>query len=64
MEEQIVKQIRQPRITLKKGTMKKGEIGWEITSYSSEDKEELGKIIVNLKEAHEEMIKQFGGVTK
>ena len=59
MEEQIIKTIAAPRVSLKKGI--KGEkFGWEISSSSSDDREEIKKIIQMLKEESLEINKKEG----
>ncbi len=57
MEEQIIKTITAPRVVLKKG-VKGNLIGWEIASSSSEDREEIRKIIQMIKEESLEINKK------
>ena len=53
MEEQII--TTTPRITLKKSSMKRSVMGWEIASSSSKDKEELKLIVEMIKEVNQDM---------
>ena len=62
MEEQIIKKITPPRVVIKKG-VKGTKFGWEISSSSSEDREEIKKIIQMIKEESLE-INQKEGVQK
>ena len=48
-----------PRITLKKSSLKSSRVGWEISSSSSEDKEELLEIAKMIKEVNGDMETKF-----
>jgi len=56
MEE--IKSIVPPRITFKRTSVKK-KVGWEISSSSSNDKEELFKIVEMLKDINSSMENTF-----
>ena len=55
MEEQIIKTIQAPRVSIKRG-LKTKAIGWEIASSSSGDGEEIQKIMEMLKEKTNELM--------
>ncbi len=57
MEEQIIKTITAPRVSLRKG-VKGNRYGWEIASSSSEDREEIKNIIQMIKEESLEINKK------
>ena len=59
MEEQTIKTISAPRITLKKSGMKRMELGWEISSSSSDDEAELKLIMEMITKIHGDMEKAF-----
>ena len=59
MEEQTIKTISAPRITLKKSGMKRMGLGWEISSSSSKDEEELKLIMEMITKVHGDMEKAF-----
>ena len=56
MEEQIIRTIFSPRVTLKKNT--KG-VSWEIASSSKDSLEEIKEIIEIIEEADKLMISKF-----
>ncbi len=57
MEEEITKIITPPRVVLKSG-VKGNKISWVISSSSSEDREEIKKIIQMIKEESLEINKK------
>ena len=54
----IPTQIIRPRISFKRTSVMK-KVGWEIASSSSDDKEELKKIVDMIKEINTDMEKKF-----
>lgn len=58
-EEQIIKTISAPRITLKKSSIKNSVMGWEVASSSPTDKEELKEIVKMLEEINKDLKEKF-----
>lgn len=61
MEEQIIRNITNPRVTLK--NLNSG-MSWEISSSSSEDKKELEKIVDMLEIINEKTAVKFAEITR
>jgi len=58
MEEQKITTTSSPRIVLKRTSVNK-KLGWEISTSSSQDKEELKKMVGMLEEINKDMEEKF-----